>query len=193
MIYDSEKHHRRSIRLRGYDYTLKGMYYITLCTNKRLCLFGNVEDGNMKLNEAGKMVNKIWREISNYYPGSDIDEHMVMPNHLHGIIMLNNHIVGAPPCGRPSINFGNGQAQGPAPTVNRLSLGDVVGRFKSFTTNKYIHGVKNNHWIPFEKKLWQRNYYEHIIRNETELNRIREYIINNPLKWELDKENPINW
>ena len=204
MKYNPDKHHRRSIRLKGYDYSSKGMYYITLCVNKRLCLFGDIEDGEMKLNDAGKIVDRIWQEIPKYYPFVEIDEHTLMPNHLHGIIILNNENVGAPPCGRPLMNPDNGQAQGPAngkygqaqgpaPTVKRLSLGDVVGRFESFTMYQYILGIKNHQWKPFHKKLWQRNYYEHIIRNENELNKIRKYIIDNPLNWEADEENPKNW
>ena len=83
-----------------------------------------------------------------------------------------------------------GQAQGPAPTGGGLALGDVVGQFKSLTMHKYILGVRNHRWKPFYKNLWQRNYYEHVIRNEKDLRQIREYIVNNPLKWELDEENP---
>ena len=147
----------------------------------------------MKLNDAGKMVNEIWKEIPQYYQYIEIGEHIVMPNHLHGIIILNTDNVRAPPCGRPLKNPENGQAQGPAPTGGRLSLGDVTGQFKSMTMYRYILGVRNHQWKPFPKKLCHRNYYEHIIRNENDLNEIREYIINNPLKWELDKDNPKNW
>ena len=204
MKYNPETHHRRSIRLKEYDYSSKGMYYITLCVNKRLCLFGDIEDGEMKLNDAGKIVDRIWQEIPEYYHCVEIGEYIVMHNHLHGIIILNNDNVGAPPCGRPLMNPKNrqaqgpangkyGQAQGPAPTAGRLSLGDVVGQFESFTMHQYILGVRKHQWKPFHKKLWHRNYYEHIIRNEKELNKTREYIVNNPLKWELDEENPKNW
>ena len=101
-----------------------------------------------------------------------------MPNHIHGIIS----IVGANPRGRP--NNDNGQTHGSAPT-----LGIIVQWFKTLTTNYYIKGVKNNNWKPFSGKLWQRNYYEHIIRNDGELNKIREYIKNNPINWENDSEN----
>lgn len=195
MRFDPDKHHRRSIRLKGYDYSSKGIYYVTLCVNSRLCLFGDVINGEMKLNDAGKMVDEIYREIPEYYPGVDTDEHSVMPNYFHGIIILNDDNVGAPHRGRPLMKAENGlgQAQRPAPTVKRLSLGDVIGRFESFTMHQYILGVKNHQWESFYKRLWQRNYYEHIIRNEKELHQIREYIINNPLKWEEDRNNPKNW
>ena len=143
------------------------MYYITLCVNHRLCLFGDVINGEMRLNDAGLMVDKAWKDIHENYPGVDTDEHVVMTNHLHGIIILNHNAVGAPPCGRPMVDTKNrkpanqkqGQAQGPAPTVKRLFLGDVVGRFETFTMHEYILGVKNHNWVRFEKKLWQRNYY----------------------------------
>jgi len=187
MKYDLYKHHRRSIRLKGYDYSKPGAYFITLCINKRLCLFGEIIDGKMILNDAGEMVSEIWQEIPKYYPGIKIDEQIVMPNHFHGIIILKNENVEAIHRDRP---ITNGQAQGPAPTENS-SLSNVVGRFKSFTTYKYIEGIKQNNWEPFYKKLWQRNYYERIIRNENELNRFRKYIIENPSKWDLDKEYPI--
>ena len=114
-----------------------------------------------------------------------------MPNHLHGIIILN---VGADPCVRPDkpdeISY-QGQSQGIAPT-SAISLPQLIQRFKSLTTKKYIDGVNENIYPPFNKRLWQRNYHERIIRNETELNKIREYIEINPMKWDLDEENPVN-
>ena len=123
-----------------------------------------------------------------------------MPNHVHGIIIIENDHVGAPPCGRPlegmedvNPNTERGQAQGPAPTEAPLSLGDIVGRFETLTMTRYITGVQTKQWRPFPGKLWQRNYHDHIIRNDKELNDIREYIINNPLKWDLDQDNPNNW
>ena len=106
------------------------------------------------------------------------------PNHLHGIIVIG--IVGATPCGRPHLRPEEGRAQGPAPT-GFISLSDVIEWFKSLTTTRYIQGVKNTGWRPFPGKLWQRNYYDRIIRNESELNRIRSYIRNNPVEWESDE------
>jgi REP element-mobilizing transposase RayT len=139
--FDPERLHRRSIRLKGYDYSQPGAYFITICTQDRACLFGEVVDGEMRLNDAGQMVQD---EI--------------------------------------------GQPQGVAPT--KLSLPDVVHRFKTMTTKRYIDGVKKFGWTPFRRRLWQRNYYEHIIRNDHALQRIREYIWTNPLRWHLDRENP---
>jgi len=204
MKFDPQIHKRRSIRLKGYDYSQLGAYFVTICVNKKICLFGHIVDNKMILNDPGKMVVKIWSEIPQFYPGVAIDEHSVMPNHLHGIIILKNRNAGASHCGRPIKNPQNdqsysipGQTQGPDPTVDpttqrRLTLGDVVGRFESFTTHKYIDGVKNFNWEPFYKKLWQRNYFEHIIRNNKDLFRIRKYTIENSTKWDKDKENPKN-
>ena len=151
---------------------------VTICVQNRECLFGEIKNGEMRFNDAGRMVKKIWEEIPKYY-GINLDEFIIMPNHIHGIIGL----VGATPRGCPN----NGQAQGPAPT---FSLFDIVHQFKSFTTNRYSHNVKYNQWPSFTKRLWQRNYYEHIIRNEIDLNQIRKYINDNPLKWELDEYYP---
>lgn len=139
--------------------------------------------------------------MPNHYPGIDVDEFVVMPNHIHGIILL---VVGATPRGCPEFELG--RARWPAPTngANRaqghaqehvlardkMSLPDVVHRFKSLTTARYRRGVYRNGWRPFPGRLWQRNYYEHIIRNEDELSLIRRYIRINPLKWEYDCENP---
>ena len=195
--YNPEIHHRRSIRIADYDYSTTGVYFVTICIQNRICLFGKTEGGEIQLNEAGYMVHKIWNELPEKYPGVEIDEFIVMQNHIHGIVVLN---VGAGPCACPDSNKGQpkvegqakvkGQPRGVAPT--RLSLPDVVHRYKSFTTSEYRIGVEQLNWIPFPGKLWHRNYYEHVIRNEKELNQTREYISNNPLQWALDNENPQN-
>ena len=198
MRFDPERHHRRSIRLKGYDYTQPGAYFITICTQDRAYLFGEVVDGEMRLNNAGRMVQDVWNDLPTFYPGVQTDAFIVMPNHIHGIIIL----VGAGPracpnpgpraCPNPGCpdEMGQprdmGQPRGVAPT---MSLPDVVHRFKTMTTKRYIDGVKQFGWTPFRGRLWQRNYYEHIIRNEESLNRIREYILTNPMRWTLDREN----
>ena len=180
MTYNPDIHHRRSIRLKGYDYSQTGAFFVSICTHNRQCLFGEIMDGKMVWNDAGQMVLAVWDEMPGNYPGVETDEFVIMPNHIHGIVGL----VGAGPRACPD----NGQPQGVAPT---LSLPDVVHRFKTMTTKRYTDGVKQSGWPPYPGKLWQRNYYEHIIRNENELNRIREYIISNPMKWESDRENPV--
>ncbi len=197
MKYNPEVHHRRSIRLKDYDYAQAGAYFITICTQGRECLFGEIKDGKMELNPVGRMVQTVWEKLPEHYPGVDIDEFIVMPNHVHGNILLTE-IVGAGPraCpaprteqsqnkdGRPLLK--TGRPQGAAPT---LALGDVVYRFKSLTTTRYREGVQKNNWLPFPGRLWQRNYYEHIIRDEDSLNKIRDYVVHNPLRWEFDREN----
>jgi REP element-mobilizing transposase RayT len=157
----------------------------------------------MRLNNAGKMVKEVWEELPVFYAGVDIDSFVVMPNHIHGIIVLVGAFtplsVGAAPCGRPDSAQqaqGPGQAQGPAPTsspeglVRTLSLPDVVHRWKTMTTKRYVDGVRQQGWAPFCRRLWQRNYYEHVIRDDESLNRIRQYILDNPARWSLDRENP---
>lgn len=179
--YDPNIHHRRSIRLPGYDYSQEGWYFITICTQNRLCLFGEIIEDRMRLEEAGLMIDLWWRKLPGKFKNVQMDKYVVMPNHLHGIIM-----VGAAPRGRPDIQRENQeQSYRIAPT-----LGDIVDWFKTMTTNQYIRGVKIKSWKPFSEKLWQRNYYEHIIRDEKELNHFRQYIADNPVNWRTDEENP---
>jgi putative transposase len=180
MRSDPNRHHRRSIRLRGYDYTQPGAYFVTICTQNRAYLFGQMVDGEMVLSDGGRMVQTVWDEMPVHYEGVAIETFIVMPNHIHGIIVL----VGAATGGRPP----SGQAQGPAPTIG-ISLPDVVQRFKTMTTKRYVDGVRQRRWPPFPGRLWQRGYYEHIIRDEESLDRIRQYIDDNPAQWELDREN----
>jgi REP element-mobilizing transposase RayT len=199
MKFNPEIRHRRSIRLRDYDYAQAGAYFVTICSQNRECLFGEIVEGEMQPSAAGDMIQMVWHEIPAHYPGVDVSEFVVMPNHVHGIIVITeispNHPVGAAPRGRPCTRpmaLGHpepGQARGPAPTV-RLSLPDVVQRFKTMTTKHYGDGVKHAGWPAFSDRLWQRNYWEHIVRNEDDLSKIREYIHNNPAQWELDKLHP---
>ena len=187
MSYNPDIHQRRSIRLKGYDYVTPGAYFVTICTHERECLFGDIVDGVMRLNDAGQMVNTVWNEIPAHYSGIDVDAFIVMPNHIHGIVA----IVGAAPRGRPGPEPSkNGQPQGVAPTAVGLSLPEVVNRFKTMTTKRYADGVKQNGWPVFPGKLWQRNYYERVIRNVNELSATREYITCNPQQWPMDTDNP---
>jgi REP element-mobilizing transposase RayT len=190
--YNPEIHHRHSIRLRGYDYSQAGVYFITLCIEGRTSLLGHILDGQMHLNDVGKMIEKTWNEIPQFYMGFDVDVFQIMPNHFHSIIK----IVGGNNClcrdRRPNEQSRNrqpqnrqlrdGQPRGVAPTV-----GDIVGRFKTMTTKRYSDRVKEGRWRPFNGKLWQRNYYEHIIRNDSDYHRICQYITNNAANWNTDK------
>ncbi|MCK4396605.1 transposase [candidate division WOR-3 bacterium] len=168
---------RKSIRLNGFDYSQEGLYFVTICTNNQVCFLGEVLNDEMVLTDAGRLVEKWWLKLPDKFPNIELDYYVVMPNHFHGIIS----IVGADPCVCPD-NLTGEHAGSP--------LHSIMQWFKTMSTNEYIRGVKQLGWMPFNKKFWQRSYYEHIIRNEKELNRIREYIQNNPLKWELDRENP---
>jgi REP element-mobilizing transposase RayT len=126
------------------------------------------------------MIQSRWVDMATYYPGVETDTFIVMPNHIHGIVLL----VGA---GSRACPTDAGQPQGVAPT---MSLPDIIHRFKTLTTKRYVDGVKQAGWMPFARRIWQRNYYEHIIRDEKSLLRIREYIATNPARWSIDPENP---
>jgi putative transposase len=304
MPYDPNRHHRRSIRLKGYDYSQAGAYFITICTQDRACLFGKVVNGEMRLNDAGRMVLAEWNMLPERFPHVVLDAFVVMPNHVHGIVVITNpatddtattapKIVGtglvpvpnagtmdaapnagtmgavpdagtmgavpdagtmgaAPDAGTMGAapNAGtmgaapNAGTMGAAPNAGTMgaapdagmmgavpddgattrvaptaativgtglvpvpddgattrattrtttrvapTVGDIVGAFKSRVTVEYIRGVKTSGWPPFRGRLWQRNYYEHIIRNERALNAIRQYIIENPRRWQMDREN----
>ena len=176
MKYDPDIHHRRSIRLKGYGYSQAGAYFVTICAQNRECLFGEILDGEMALNDAERMVEKWYRELENKFADIVCDQCAIMPNHIHFVIQTG---VGADlrVCPDTGEHIGS-------------PLHTVIQWFKTMTTNEYIRGVKQNGWSTFPGKLWQRNYYEHIVRDENELNRIREYIVNNPMQWEMDWENP---
>ena len=180
--YDPDKHHRRSIRLRGYDYARPGAYFVTICTRERECLFGDVVDGAMILNESGRVVESCWQILPRHFPHVRLDAFVVMPNHVHGLIVLTDFP------SRPRLG-GRGEAlaanASPLQGTKPGSLGAIVQNFKSVTTRK-INPIRGTPGMP----LWQRNYYEHIIRNEDEWNEIRTYIAENPLRWELDENHP---
>lgn len=186
MKYAPERHRRRSIRLRGYDYSQPGAYFITIVAHERQCLFGTVVDGEMRLNKYGVIVHEEWLAAARIRPYARLDENelMVMPNHVHGIIWIvdtvgvTQDIVGATRRVTPTTA---NRPVGPA----RGSIGAIIGQFKSATT-KRINATRGTPGSP----VWQRNYYEHIIRNDEPLKRIRQYIATNPLCWAMDRENP---
>jgi REP element-mobilizing transposase RayT len=199
--YNPTIHHRHSIRLKGYDYSRAGFYFMTMNTQNRLQLFGKIQDGVMLLSPAGEMVQQIWQEIPQFYKRFELHDYIVMPDHFHAILVIKNEeslvgadAVGAGPRACP-INQKNpeekgqpestGQPQGAAQTIQGAAqtVGDLIARFKSLTTYKYIQGVRQDGWPPFEKRLWQRNYYEHIIRSERAYHIISAYIRNNPARW----------
>jgi REP element-mobilizing transposase RayT len=151
---------RKNLRLKHYDYSKEGFYFITICGQNKMKYFGEVDNNIVVLNEAGLMIDKVWSKIPLRFPFIKQYEYVVMPNHFHTIIEITDK--------------------------TDMILGDVIAAFKSLTTNSYIKGVHRKNWMLFEKKLWQRNYYEHVIRNEKSYVSLSEYINNNPLKWEED-------
>ncbi|MGC8719442.1 MAG: transposase [Thermodesulforhabdaceae bacterium] len=178
--YDPTCHHRRSIRLKKYDYTQPGAYFITICTHERAHLFGEVVDGHMRLNNAGRIAEQCWRDIPAHFPHVELDAFVIMPNHVHGVLWIVDnvgarHAVPPPPTDHVE-QFGK-----PLPG----SIPTIVRAFKSAVTQR-INAWRNTPGAP----VWQRNYYEHIIRDEYILNTIRQYIIENPLRWHLDRYNP---
>jgi putative transposase len=195
MAYDPTKHHRQSMRLQGFDYSSAGAYFITLCTQNRVCLFGDIVDGAMVLNAAGQMIDAWWITLNQKFPGIQTDESVVMPNHFHGIVVINPPPVGAAPCVCPDPGIEDATDRellhgGDEGEPMCSPLPRVMQWFKTMTTNHYIRGVKENGWMPFEKRVWQRNYYDHIIRSEADLIRIQTYIRNNPASWHGDQLHP---
>ncbi len=182
---------RRSIRLRGYDYSRAGAYFVSICTKDRECLFGDVENQEMALNDAGRMVDKWYVELEKKFKDIRCDEFIIMPNHFHAIIQnIGPVTVGADLCVCPVVCPDDHRHGRPSGEHIGSPLHRVIQWFKTMTTNEYIRGVKQYGWVPFPGRLWQRNYYEHILRNENEMSRIREYIRNNPAQWATDKDNP---
>ena len=218
MGYDSSKHptgtlrsHRRSIRLKDYDYSQQGAYYVTSVAQNRECLFGEVVNAEMILNGAGEMLRGHWLALPERFPNVELDtctapnavrckcEFVILPNHFHGIAVITDKRTTMGKRATTRVAPTDGSCVG-APLVGVRSddnnhdpvLGEIVGAWKSITTDEYIRGVSKLYWQPFDRKLWQRNYYEHIIRNEKDLDRIRKYIIDNPANWNEDTENPMN-
>jgi REP element-mobilizing transposase RayT len=196
-MYDAEKHHRRSVRLRGYDYSQPGEYFVTLCTEEMKALFGCVVNGRMELNAFGEIADQEWRQSSIIRHELELDDWVVMPNHVHGIVRIvgpaSPHVVGAqglaPPPPLPSSSVG---AQGlvplrpptRVPARRPRSLASFVAGFKSAVTMR-INELRGTPIVP----VWQKNYHEHVVRNPHELEILRDYIRNNPLRWACDRYN----
>lgn len=258
MTYNPDIHKRKSIRLKGYDYSKPGAYFITICTQGRLPFFGKIDAGEMVLNDPGEMITRWYYELENKFPDIKCDTFVCMPDHIHCIIInvgtdLHTHpaVTANLRVCRANLRVCRADSGDCHPTVRadlrvcrtnlrvcrtdqrtcltpvtadlcvcrteqcrsgehndiyesnlgehndiyKSNLGEhkgsplhrVVQWYKTMTTNEYIRGVKQNKWEPFYGKLWQRNYYEHIIRNEYELHNIREYIYNNPKNWGIDR------
>ncbi len=159
--YDPKKHRRRSIRLKGYEYSKPGAYFITICTRRREPMFGGIVNGEMVSNEYVDIVLKCWRALEGYFRNMEPSAFVIMPNHVHGIVVINDM------------------------GMNGKSLPEIVRVFKT-SSSRRINNARGTTGTP----VWQRNYWEHVIRNQEAFNRIHDYILTNPKRWDLDRENP---
>ncbi len=208
--YNPDIHHRRSIRLKGYDYAQAGAYFVTICAFGKECLFGEVIGKEMSRNEYGEIVTTCWEGIPQHFPDVELDAFVVMPNHMHGIFVIINDVVGTTPVvvgampdvvgTTPVVARATPDVVGTTPVAvgathalplhgpKRRSVGAIVGSFKSAVSKRTneLRGAPG-------AAVWQRNYYEHIIRNENDLKRIRQYIANNPARWAEGENNPVRY
>ena len=221
--FDPQKHHRRSIRLKGYDYSSEGAYYVTIVAQGRKCLFGEIVDGEMHHSKYGQIIQKWWDEIPVHFPNMELGAFVIMPNHVHGIIFIIDDRRGEvlSPRDHPNnniqnVNIGDANNQGgeindkgvktnnqggeindegmninnqggETPPLQRRTLGQIVAYFK-YQSTKEMNRIETENAIT---KFWQRSYYEHIIRNEKELQQKTDYIMDNPSQWDEDDENPM--
>ncbi len=197
--YNPHIHNRQSRRLKGYDYSQPGSYFITFCTQNRECLFGEIINGQMHLNDIGKMIETEWLNLKTRFTNIELHAYVIMPDHFHGIIEITDRessegapLVGAPSEDSPTAVEGAPTRDAPStaadtPIPKKKTVGDMVGAFKSITTVNYIRGVNELGWPTFDGRLWERNYYERAIRNGWAFQNISRYIINNPAKWEANQ------
>ena len=174
---ENKPRRKNSLRLKGYDYSQSGAYFVTTVTHQRECLFGEIKNEIMQLNVAGKIVRTVWEGLPNHYSHVELGTFVIMPNHAHGIIIIHD-IVGA--------NVGAGLR--PAPTVKKHGLSEIMRAFKSFSSRR-IH--ETDKFSP--EKIWRRGFHDRIIRDENEWSRIHLYIETNPINWQEDDDNPINF
>lgn len=175
---------RRSIRVKGYNYAQSGAYFVTLCTHQRMSLFGNIVDGEMRLNEVGGIIKTCLYKIPRFFPNARMDHWVIMPNHFHCILLLDEQCTGEATTANGPETLNNlpvvASPLRPRGTISG-SMNAIIQNIKSVTTIK-INNQHGSRGVP----VWQRNYYEHIIRDEADYQRIAEYIQNNPQRWELD-------
>jgi len=154
---------RKTLRIPEFDYSHPGSYFITIVTHNRISLFGNILNGLVQLSPPGEMITVWWKKLAEKFIGVTLGEYIVMPNHFHGIVELNQ-------------------------PENKIPLSKILQWFKTMTTNEYLRGVNTLGWQFIDHKLWQRSYYEHVIRSDEDYENVYLYIQNNPAKWELDQE-----
>lgn len=169
---------RKPNRLPSYDYSSYGYYFLTICTENRVKHFGEIINGEMSLSKSGIIVHDYWQNIPKYYESVELDQFVVMPNHIHGIIIVNN--VGTGQCPVPTKEM-KGYLTPTEETQYGL-ISKIIGAYKSLTARKIKEADNTNF-------MWQRSFYDHVIRDDHDMMRIQQYIINNPLKWDLDRNN----
>ena len=183
MIHAPQQCQRRSIRLKDYDYSQEGAYFVTICTHNKMLLFENVAMRNI--------AKQYWLEIPAHFPNVQLDEWVLMPNHMHGILIITDKCRATKYCTNNVYNFRRGEVTSPTPKgaatapLQKHTLGQIIAYFKYQT----VKSINQTHKTP-GNRIWQRNYYEHVIRNEADLNEIRQYILDNPVKWDMDENNP---
>jgi putative transposase len=175
IVFMIEIHHRKSIRLKEYDYSQPGEYFVTICAKNHKCIFGSIVNGQIDLNERGRIVERCWKGIPEHFSNVKLDEYVIMPNHIHGILILNES-VGTRHAVSLHERFGK-------PVSGSVST--IVRSFKSAVTKRI-----NEMHVRESAQLWQPRYYDRIIRSEKELQNIRDYIANNVITWTYNKENP---
>jgi len=156
--------YRKKIRLSNYDYSQPGYYFVTICTKNKIHYFGEIENRIMKLTKAGKIAINCWHDIPARFQNIGLDEFVIMPDHIHGIIIIENH-------------------KGRQPSKSRPTLGDVIGSYKSLVVYNYSRFIKINKLNNVNPYIWQKRFHDNIIRSKYALNKIRKYIINNPKNW----------
>jgi REP element-mobilizing transposase RayT len=172
MRFDPEKHDRRGMRLKGYDYSQPGMYFVTICVHERQSKLGKITDSHILLSPYGEIAHDFWKTTSEHFPNAHIDEFIIMPNHIHAIVQIQDE----------DATLRDRTSRNAKPT-----LGQIIAYYK-YGTTKQINALRDN----AATKFWQGRFYDHIIRNHRELDAIRKYIQENVLKWELDRDNPKN-
>ena len=186
---------RKSIRLPEYDYSRFGYYFVTICTQDRCELFGNIVDGKMVLNEYGKIVKTILLKLPQRYENIELDTHQIMPNHVHVIIAITV-TVGMHHDASAIAHHDASAIRRPTQRGDKRALLPICIGYLKMNITKMIRNTRAQRDAPQRDApqcVWQRNYWERVIRNNRELNRIRNYIINNPLKWDFDRNNPKNF
>lgn len=183
MKFNPKLHHRQSIRLKGYDYSQPGSYFITICARQKECIFGEIKESKTILSHLGQLVEEEWLTLPHRFPQIDLDEYVVMPNHFHGIIYIVEARLASAQVEAPQFTP---EQLDPAPHIS--TLGDIICAFKSLVFKRYYDLIRNNH-LDEVAKCWQRNYWERIIRNHQEYNNIQHYIITNPERWSQDSDN----